>query len=464
VSLPYLVSFLQQSSDSMVSRDVRRAFDLEQSQKLVLMTDTYFEINGVSASIKRMIRESVRRHIDFTVVTCVTEQEAARALEDAETKFFIESGRLRLFTSISEMAFPEYEGLKIRFPPLLAMLQFLQEGGFTKVQISTPGTIGLTGLLAAKLLQLETAATYHTSVPEYVENYTRDITLEALAWKYMIVFYHAMDEVLVPSRFIAKLLHKRGLRNRKLLILDRWVDLNRFSPTKRVNDYWTARGVPNSESLIKFVYVGRVGVEKNLGLMAAAYRKLCATHHNLHLMIIGDGPYRKELEQLLAGLPVTFCGFIEGEELPKAIASCDVKLFPSTTDTWGNAPLEAQACGLPVIVSEVGGPHELMIDEVTGFRISGRDVEGLTHAMNRLLDPTLRTNMGRAARQFCEDNRVDEPFTAILDSPGYRRRILERNALPAGAGPAMPTNQMLDLTQDTFETLVESFARHGGVS
>jgi hypothetical protein len=109
-------------------------------------------------------------------------------------------------------------------PPFLDLLKFLQESGFTKMQISTPGTIGLAGLLAAKLLQIETSSTYHTSFPEYVENYTRDISLEALTWKYMILFYHSVDEVVVPSKFIARLLHERGLRNRKLLILDRWVD------------------------------------------------------------------------------------------------------------------------------------------------------------------------------------------------------------------------------------------------
>jgi hypothetical protein len=88
-------------------------------------------------------------------------------------------------------------------PPFLELLKYLQESGFTKMQISTPGTIGVAGLLAAKLLQIETSSTYHTSFPEYVENYTRDISLEALAWKYMILFYHSVDEVVVPSKFIA---------------------------------------------------------------------------------------------------------------------------------------------------------------------------------------------------------------------------------------------------------------------
>jgi glycosyltransferase involved in cell wall biosynthesis len=100
-----------------------------------------------------------------------------------------------------------------------------------------------------------------------------------------------------------------------------------------------------------------------------------------------------------------------------------VKLFPSTTDTWGNAPLEAQSAGLPVIVSDKGGPHELMVDGITGFKISGRDTGALCDAMRKLMDPAVRERMGRDARTFVEQNRIDEPFSAILDSEGYRQRI-----------------------------------------
>src|SRR6202012_5539615 len=190
-----------------------------------------------------------------------------------EIRRLVENGRLKLFAPVAQMDFPKYDRLKVRIPPFLEMLRYLQESGFTKMQISTPGIIGLSGLLAAKTLQIETAATYHTSFPEYVENYTRDISLEALAWKYMIPFYHAVDEVLVPSKFVARLLHKRGLRNRKLLILDRWVDVNRFSPDKRTPGFWRPYGIENEDALVKFIYVGRVGVEKNLVQLAEAYRK-----------------------------------------------------------------------------------------------------------------------------------------------------------------------------------------------
>jgi glycosyltransferase involved in cell wall biosynthesis len=430
VSMPYLVAFLQQASDCLVAGEVREAFKIRQTRKLALLTDTFFEVNGVSLTIKRMINEASRRNIEFTVITCLSPEEQERQCADPEIRRYINIGRLKIFPSIANLDFPEYDGLQFRFPPLLEMLRYLQEEGFTKMQISTPGTIGLAGLLAAKTLQIETSATYHTNIPEYVENYTRDVSLEALAWKYMMLFYHAVDEVVVPSRSTAKLLHKRGLRKRKILLLDRWVDVDRFHPRNRTAGYWIRHGIENEDELIKFVYVGRIGAEKNLQLIASAYRQLRETRHDAHLIFVGDGPYRRDLEKQLSGLPVTFTGVLEGADLAHAVASADVKLFPSTTDTWGNAPLEAQASGLPVVVSDVGGPTELMLDGITGLKIRGRNVEELREAMAVLMDEPARRKMGEMARAFAEINRVDEPFTAILDSDEHRRRLQEREDNP----------------------------------
>ena len=429
VSLPYLVSYLHQASDRQILEDVRKRFGLQERQKLVLVTDTFFEINGVARTIKRMIAEASRRDIDFTVVTCCADRERAELTADPQIREWIERGQLHLMPSIVNIDLPEYQGLQIRIPPFLELLKYLQESGFTKMQISTPGTTGVAGLLAAKLLQIETSSTYHTSFPEYVEDYTRDISLEALTWKYMILFYHSVDEVVVPSKFIARLLHQRGLRNRKLLVLDRWVDTERFSPAHRDETFWRRFGVADADRRTKFLYVGRVGLEKNLDVMASAFERLVETDPQAQLIVVGDGPYRAELERRLQGLPATFTGFLEGDDLLTAFASADVKLFPSTTDTWGNAPLEGQASGLPVIVSDKGGPHELMVDGVTGIVTRGRDVDELLAAMRRLSDPAVRASMATNARRYTVENGIDEPFSAILDSDTYRRRVKRRKKL-----------------------------------
>ncbi|MBY0398785.1 glycosyltransferase, partial [Myxococcota bacterium] len=256
VSLPYFVSYANLGADRLLTRDVRRAFDLRQSERLLLVSDTLFDVNGVAMTIRKMVREAERRGIDLTVVTALAEHERGAALADPEIADLVARGRLKIFQALATADLPEYQELQLRLIPVLDLLRFAQEEGFSKVQISTPGPVGVLGLLAAKLLGLETAATYHTSFPEYVEEYTKDVSLEALAWRYMVSFYHWVDEVVVPSRYIAQLLHKRGLRNRNLLVLDRWVDLDRFHPRHRTPGYWERFGLRDEDARVKFVYVG----------------------------------------------------------------------------------------------------------------------------------------------------------------------------------------------------------------
>lgn len=463
VSLPYFLAYSNQSADHLMVRDVRKSFGLDEHNRLVLVTDTFFEVNGVARTIKRMIAEAEHREIDFCVITCLSAEEKKRRLQDPEIQELVESGRLKIFASVVNMKIPQYQELQVHIPPFLELLKYLQEEGFTKMQISTPGSLGVAGLMAAKLLSLDTSSTYHTSFPEYVENYTGDISLEALTWRYMIMFYHSVDEVVVPSRFIAKLLHKRGLRNRKLLILDRWVDLERFHPQKRRIGYWRTHGLVDEANLVKFIYVGRLGVEKNLKHLAEAYIELRETEPRAHLVLVGDGPYRAELEELLADVPTTFTGYLSGEELSQAIASADAKVFPSTTDTWGNAPLEAQASGLPVIVTDKGGPQELIKHGETGYRIAGRDQKQLLEAMRKLMDDGRRKAMGTAARHFTEEHAVTEPFSAILDAENYRKRATAMKHAVGGQPQDAKAEDLFELPRPEPELISAIFdtRQHG---
>lgn len=429
VSLPYFVSYFQQTFDSYLVRDVRKAFNIDEPEKLVLVTDTYFDINGVANTVKKMIEEARHRNISFTVVTCLDEAEKAQLSNDFYTQQLIEEGRLKIFTSIKNLDLPEYDALQIRFMPLLELIKYIQENGFTKMHVSTPGSVGLAGLLSAKILQLPTSSTYHTSFPEYVENYTQDKSLEALTWRYMILFYQAFDEVVVPSRCIAELLHQRGLRNRKLLLLDRWIDPQQYHPRNSRPGYWRDFGLADEDKKVKYIYVGRVSVEKDLQTLADAYKKLSQSHTQAQLIIVGDGPYLKNLKRQLDGFPVIFTGFLKDQKLAQAYASADVKVFPSTTDTWGYSSLEAQASGLPVIVSDKGGPQELIKEGITGYKVRGKDVDSLYEAMIKLMDEDIRTNMGYNARQFIEENDLEEPFSAILSAEEYRQRIKQTKKL-----------------------------------
>jgi glycosyltransferase involved in cell wall biosynthesis len=97
--------------------------------------------------------------------------------------------------------------------------------------------------------------------------------------------------------------------------------------------------------------------------------------------------------------------------LATAYASADVFVFPSTTDTFGNVILEAQACGVPVIVSDSGGPKELVEDRTNGLITRSRDVNDFTRAIRSLVaDPALRERMGNAARKSVTDRSWPNAF------------------------------------------------------
>jgi glycosyltransferase involved in cell wall biosynthesis len=162
---------------------------------------------------------------------------------------------------------------------------------------------------------------------------------------------------------------------------------------------------------IKLLYVGRISKEKNLPLLAEVFKRLVEVAPQVQLVLVGNGPYLQELRSVLEGTPTVFSGYLEGENLATVYASCDLFVFPSTTDTLGNVILEAQASGLPVIVTDCGGPQENMRAGLTGLVAAADDAESLLEAIQSLLDsPDRRRQMARAARHTMEGRSCERAF------------------------------------------------------
>jgi glycosyltransferase involved in cell wall biosynthesis len=167
---------------------------------------------------------------------------------------------------------------------------------------------------------------------------------------------------------------------------------------------------------VKLLYVGRVSKEKNLEILVKAFRSLVQSGEKVNLFIVGDGPYREEMEQALTETPTIFMGYVEGEALAEVYASCDLFVFPSTTDTFGNVVLEGQASGLPVIVTNCGGPQENIIPGKTGMVVEGNSENSLLDGIQTLLsDPRRLKEMGKAARGYAESRSFDIAFNKAWD-------------------------------------------------
>jgi glycosyltransferase involved in cell wall biosynthesis len=252
--------------------------------------------------------------------------------------------------------------------------------------------VGLTALLAARLLGLRAAGIYHTDFPQYVRILTDDRSWETLTWAFMRWFYAQMDTIWVNSESYRQSWISRGLAPEKFQILPRGLDTKLFCADCRRPEFWQKRGAPPRSTVL--LYVGRVSKEKNLDVLVTAWERMRGD--GLALAIVGDGPYLAELKQRVPD--AIFTGYLEGKELATAFASADVFVFPSTTDTFGNVIIEAQACGLPCVVSDVGGPKDLVQPGITGEITRGYDVDAFAAAILKLAgNPKLRESMRAAA-------------------------------------------------------------------
>jgi glycosyltransferase involved in cell wall biosynthesis/predicted metal-dependent phosphoesterase TrpH len=410
---PYYLAFHHQHKGKELIRDLTKALPemhySEVPEKIALFTDTLDEINGVAVTIKRLIKAAHSRGVGFTVVTA-----GDGGTDPVEG--------VQKFPSVGDFVLPEYPELKLNFPPILDVMDFIEREGFTRIHISTPGTVGLLGLLIARIMNIPVAGTYHTDIPQYVRSLTNDEFLEKAAWSYMIWFYSQMEEVMVPSVGTRKQLASRGLPEGRMKPLPRWVDTEDYSPEMRNPSFWKCRGLGMGRTVL--LYVGRVSREKGLEMLAEVFKELVDNGASIALAIIGDGPYREEMETSLAGYPVLFTGYLAGEQLQRGYASADLFVFPSATDTFGNVVLEAQASGLPVIVSDEGGPRELMIDGETGVVFRANSKDGLASAISFLTsNPGHISRMGGNARRFTLTNAPDsnQTYSTIFhrDAPPF---------------------------------------------
>jgi len=368
--------------------------DLLKNRKRAWFTDTLEDVNGVATTIRKMTAAGVAAGHDITVITCRSEV-ADHGIP------------LKNFQPIGEFELPEYELQRLSFPPVLQIFDYLERGGFSEIIISTPGPAGLSALAAAKTLGLRVIGIYHTDFPQYVRILTDDSFMETLTWNFMHWFYSQLDVIYVNSEDYRKCWVERGIAPEKLHILPRGLDTRMFHASKRDPDFWKSRGLRDGET--GMLFVGRVSKEKNLDVLVAATRRLKESRVPVRPLIVGDGPYMAEMKRLLPD--AIFTGYLQGEDLAAAYASADLFVFPSTTDTFGNVVLEAQASGIPAIVSDAGGPRDLVQHGKDGFVTKSLDSTELAGAIKRLVDdPSLRHHMGLAARGKVESRDWTEAF------------------------------------------------------
>jgi len=291
---------------------------------------------------------------------------------------------------------------RLTLPPIAEVLEWVDRQQFDVIHAETFGPMGLLALVAARMLRVPFVAAFQVDVPGIIRVATGDYRLglsitAAAGW-----FYQQADAVLTRSRASQSLLQSLGVSAQKMSMLPAEFDASLFEAPLRDPQHWQRRGVHEPHTLL---YRGEVTVESNLRLVADAFERLCTLRRDVALIVMGDGPYLSTMQTRLKKLPAYFNpGRSEAAdsaaERAADYAASDLLLFPSAIECAAQTVIEAQACGLPVLVSDQGASREMMDDAVSGMVLSASQPREWTDAIDALLNDELRRQrMARTAPQ-----------------------------------------------------------------
>lgn len=261
------------------------------------------------------------------------------------------------------------------------------------------GPNGLKGALLKKLglTKGKVVTTFHGyDITKYVEKSNHN--------PYQHLF-EVGDLFLPISEHWKKKLIDLGCDEKKIIVHRMGVDCQKFSFTPRY---------PSSDGKVRIVSVARLVEKKGIEYGIRAIAKLAKANQSIEYNVIGDGPLRSDLQELIKQLnvenTVKLLGWKEQDEVVEILNKSHVLLAPSITSQDGDQEgipvvlMEAMAMGMPVVSTQHSGIPELVQDKVTGFLAPERDIDNLANKLSYLIEhPELWLEMGKAGRKHIEE-------------------------------------------------------------
>ncbi|HEX6505120.1 MAG TPA: glycosyltransferase [Terriglobales bacterium] len=242
--------------------------------------------------------------------------------------------------------------------------------------------------------------------------------------------FHCCDAVVCNSQAAADLLMARGLPRSKVVIIGNGLPDSAFAET--------APALPRLLGEMRVGMIARMNARsKNHSLFLQAAAQLRSRFRATKFFLVGDGPLRPELEREAERLGLGDSAIFLGDrrDIPAILASLDVSVLPSSSESLSNVILESMAAGLPVVACWAGGNSELLTQE-RGVLVKSCEPELLADATGRLLqDAQLRAELGRAAKQFVHANftvermvrRHQELYMELLEKKNWESRVRARS-------------------------------------
>ena len=366
-------------------------------RRVLLITDTLCDANGVSRFIQDIAQVSLNRKKSFKFLTS-TNKTYCKRLEN-----------IVIFKPLIDIKMPYYAELSLVVPPFIKIYRFIKEYNPSSIHISTPGTIGLFALIVAKFLKIPIFSTYHTDFASYIYSNSKSRLFMDIARFYEKWFYRRCKSVFLRSFVYRGLIRDEfKISEDKIVVIPAGIDIDRFDINKRDKAYFEQFGIPKDATIA--LYVGRVTKEKNIEFLIEVWKNVYKKGFNTWLVLVGSGSFLKRQNELLE-YNIKFLGHRDRDELSIIYPSSDFFIFPSNTDTLGQVVIEAMANGLPVLVSNMGGPKSLVTNFVNGFVLKKDSVDIWSSYVNIMINSkVLREKFSKNAFKTSKNLSIDKSF------------------------------------------------------
>lgn len=380
-------------------------FFVNEILRVAFFPDSFTEINGVAMTSQRLVEYARRKGYPFL---CVRAGKKTEIVEDGSVTHLALKRSAVAIKMDEDLAYdPLFQRHANRV--LREIVKFQPD----VLHITGLNDVSIIGAYLAWKLQIPLVGSWHTNLHEFAAHrlarmfkFLPDSIVspvgkfaERKIFDGAVLYYKMPKVILAPNQDLIDVFAQRN--NRKVLLMSRGVDTEEFSPARRTVDDGTFR----------IGFVGRLRAEKNVRMLVDLEKRLLAAGKtNFRFLIVGEGNEREFLERNLRH--ADFTGFLDGRRLAEAYAKMDVFVFPSESETFGNVVQEANASGVPAIVTNQGGPKFIVSHNETGF-IAENFEEFVQFSIELMEDAEKLSAMKQAARRFAESRSWDAVFEDV---------------------------------------------------
>ncbi|TAL15062.1 glycosyltransferase family 4 protein [Patescibacteria group bacterium] len=371
--------------------------------KILIAADLYFPvINGVATFSRNLAKGLADRGHEVLVIA---PSQTGRRYKEIDGNYVV--------TRTISVPMPLYQNIKVSLTPMREVKKIIDEFDPDIIHIQMLMWIGQATMKYGNKIGIPIVSTNH-AMPENLMDNLKLLAPVARPINYMLRdygrrFHSKADFVTMPTQSAIGMFRVAEKMNVPMKAVSNGIDLSRFTDAPAPDSIYEKYDLPKDTPIV--TYVGRTDAEKHIWALVKGFARALKTV-KAHLLIVGDGSDRDNLEALVRDLgiknSVTFAGRVPEEDLAPLHQVGKIFAMPSPMELQSIATLEAMASGKPVVAIDAGALKELCHDQKNGFLCEQDNDEQIGDAIAKILtDPELQKKFSTESLRIARENDLD---------------------------------------------------------